>query len=212
MKKAAKHIAKIIKVLLISLIFGILIGSIMLFSVYFSANIDENKLKVKKSEIEVFCNENKLINNDNLYKYVRYEDISPNIINAFVALEDKRFFSHNGIDLYRICGALINNVKHGYFKEGGSTITQQLAKNTHLTNDKTIKRKIQELRMARLIEKKYSISSIQEINFHHLVFFFVFFSDKNSPAIVSRQPNTAPMVIFSFKIIAEQIMVITGIR
>ena len=163
MKKAAKHIGKIIKVLLISLIFGILIGSIMLFSVYFSANIDENKLKVKKSEIEVFCNENKLINNDNLYKYVRYEDISPNIINAFVALEDKRFFSHNGIDLYRICGALINNVKHGYFKEGGSTITQQLAKNTHLTNDKTFKRKIQELRMARLIEKKYSKEEILEM-------------------------------------------------
>ncbi len=163
MKKTRKNIRKIIKVLLISFIFGILIGSTMFFSVYFNANIDENKLKVKKSEIQVFCNKDELINNDDLYKYVKYDDISLNIINAFVALEDKRFFSHKGIDFYRITGALFNNIKNGYFKEGGSTITQQLAKNTHLTNEKTIKRKIKELRMARLIEKKYSKEEILEM-------------------------------------------------
>ena len=66
---------------------------------------------------------------------------------AFVAIEDKRFYSHHGVDYLRMISAAKNNIFSGSFKEGASTITQQLVKNTHLKSDKTISRKIQEIRI-----------------------------------------------------------------
>ena len=56
--------------------------------------------------------------------------------NAFIAVEDKRFYSHKGFDPYRMAGAAVRNLAAGSFKEGASTITQQLVKNTHLKNEK----------------------------------------------------------------------------
>jgi penicillin-binding protein 1A len=88
--------------------------------------------------------------------YIKLSDIPTHVINAFIAVEDKRFFSHNGVDYYRIVGAAINNLKSGKFSEGASTITQQLVKNTHLSSDKTLKRKINEIRIAQDLEKNYS--------------------------------------------------------
>ncbi|NCA93282.1 hypothetical protein EOM82_08640, partial [bacterium] len=96
--------------------------------------------------------------------------ISTNIISAFVALEDKRFFTHKGIDYYRTFGALYKNVKNRYIKEGGSTITQQLAKNTQLTNEKTLKRKIKEMKLARDIEKNYTKEEILEMYLNAIYF------------------------------------------
>ena len=81
---------------------------------------------------------------------------------AFVAIEDKRFYSHGGVDLYRIVGAALKNVAAGSFKEGASTITQQLVKNTHLKTEKTISRKIQEIRIARDLERHADKRRIME--------------------------------------------------
>ena len=64
---------------------------------------------------------------------------------AFIAAEDLRFYTHRGIDFYRILGALKSNFRSGRFVEGASTITQQLAKLTHLSGEKTIKRKLEEM-------------------------------------------------------------------
>jgi len=80
--------------------------------------------------------------------------------NAFIAKEDKRFFKHNGIDYIRILGALKSNILSGEYKEGGSTITQQLIKNTHLTQEKTIKRKLKEIKLAKELEKEFSKEEI----------------------------------------------------
>ncbi|MFR6640125.1 MAG: transglycosylase domain-containing protein [Christensenellales bacterium] len=82
--------------------------------------------------------------------------------NAFIAVEDKRFYSHKGVDPYRMAGAALRNLAAGSFKEGASTITQQLVKNTHLKNEKTLSRKIQEIRIARDLERRESKEKIME--------------------------------------------------
>ena len=73
--------------------------------------------------------------------YINPSDVPAALKNAFVALEDKRFYSHKGYDPVRMAGALLSNIKAGSLKEGASTITQQLVKNTHLSHEKTVSRK-----------------------------------------------------------------------
>ena len=79
---------------------------------------------------------------------------------AFLAAEDLRFYEHQGIDVYRILGALRSNLKNRSLAEGASTITQQLAKLTHLSSEKTIRRKLEEINLAFQIEKAYSKDEI----------------------------------------------------
>ncbi len=92
--------------------------------------------------------------------YVLPEQIPDDLKNAFVALEDKRFYSHKGYDIIRIGGAIVSNIKSRSVKEGASTITQQLVKNTHLSNERTVDRKLKEIAIARKIEKEYSKDEI----------------------------------------------------
>ena len=80
---------------------------------------------------------------------------------AFVAVEDARFYSHNGIDIKRIIGSFVTNFLTGS-QQGGSTITQQLIKNTVLTNEMSYKRKIQEAYLAMQLESEYSKEEILE--------------------------------------------------
>ncbi len=102
--------------------------------------------------------------------YVRIDELQPHTKNAFIAIEDKRFYDHDGVDYKRILSALASNIKHGGFREGASTITQQLIKNTHLSNEKTIKRKLNEMRLARRLEQVYSKDRILESYFNILYF------------------------------------------
>lgn len=92
--------------------------------------------------------------------YVLPDQIPDDLKNAFIALEDKRFYSHKGYDPIRIGGAIISNIKSRSVKEGASTITQQLVKNTHLGNERTINRKLKEIAIARKLEKEYSKDEI----------------------------------------------------
>lgn len=92
--------------------------------------------------------------------YLSPDEVPENLKKAFVALEDKRFYSHDGIDTYRIFGALVKNAKSGRIVEGASTITQQLVKNTHLTSEKSINRKLNEMAIAMKIEEEYSKDEI----------------------------------------------------
>ena len=89
---------------------------------------------------------------------------------AFIAAEDLRFYSHHGIDLYRIAGALRNNLKSNSLSEGASTITQQLAKLTHLSSQKTIRRKLEEISLAFQIERRYSKNEILEMYLNTVYF------------------------------------------
>ena len=94
--------------------------------------------------------------------YIEHDEISPNLIKAVIALEDKRFYSHYGIDIRAIIRALYVNVTNLSYKQGGSTITQQLAKIIFLSSEKSILRKIKELfitiKLEILLEKEEILS------------------------------------------------------
>ena len=90
-------------------------------------------------------------------------EIPSHVKNAFISVEDKRFYSHNGIDLKRIIGATLINLKDFSFSQGATTISQQLIKNTHLTHKKTLKRKFAEIKLTFELEKKYSKDEILNI-------------------------------------------------
>lgn len=91
---------------------------------------------------------------------VSLDEIPLHTRQAFIAAEDLRFYDHRGIDVYRILGALRSNLKSGSLAEGASTITQQLAKLTHLSAEKTIRRKLEEINLAFQIEKLYNKDEI----------------------------------------------------
>ena len=80
--------------------------------------------------------------------------------NAFIAAEDNRFYDHIGVDPIGILRAVVTNLTNRGIAQGGSTITQQLAKNAFLSQDQTLKRKIQEAILALELERKYSKKEI----------------------------------------------------
>jgi monofunctional biosynthetic peptidoglycan transglycosylase len=90
------------------------------------------------------------------------KQISPHILNALIISEDSSFYSHNGIDLDELKKSIETNLKERRFARGGSTLTQQLAKNLFLTKDKTITRKVKEFILTKRIEEKYSKNKILE--------------------------------------------------
>ncbi len=89
---------------------------------------------------------------------------------AFIAIEDRRFYQHFGVDPYGIARALVANVLHLGVSQGGSTITQQLAKNLFLTQERTIHRKLQEVLLALWLEHKYSKARILELYLNRVYF------------------------------------------
>jgi len=95
--------------------------------------------------------------------YVPIGHISPDLKNAIVAIEDRRFYEHAGFDLTGMGRAALVNIQHGRIEEGASTITQQLVKNLFLANEQTFTRKAQELLLALDIEIAYSKDEILEM-------------------------------------------------
>ncbi len=95
--------------------------------------------------------------------YARIEEMPDIYLKAVVSVEDHRFYSHNGIDIIAIGRAIVNDIKAMAFVQGGSTITQQLAKNIYFTQEKKITRKIAEAFMAFEIEKNYEKDEILEL-------------------------------------------------
>ena len=98
-------------------------------------------------------------------KNITYEDLPTSLIDAFVAVEDSRFFEHNGFDVPRFTKAFLENIKTMSFGQGGSTFTMQLIKNTYFVDDeagqgaaKSIKRKVQEIALAIELENNSVIS------------------------------------------------------
>lgn len=105
--------------------------------------------------------------NDN---YTEMTELPQTYIDAVLAVEDKRFYSHPGIDPIAIGRALINDIKAGAYVEGGSTITQQLAKNQYFTQEKKMVRKISEMFMAFKIESELSKDKILELYVNSIFF------------------------------------------
>ncbi|WP_377889755.1 transglycosylase domain-containing protein [Alkalihalobacillus sp. R86527] len=103
-------------------------------------------------------------------KTVAFEDIPDHVVNAFIAVEDVRFWDHNGVDVKRIGGAILANIKEGFGAEGASTITQQVVKNMLLEPEKTMKRKVQEAYLAVELEEAYSKEEIFEMYVNKIYF------------------------------------------
>ncbi|MCP4668322.1 MAG: penicillin-binding protein, partial [Deltaproteobacteria bacterium] len=92
--------------------------------------------------------------------FIPHNNIPRHVKDAFIAAEDTRFYRHHGIDYIRILGALIKDIKKRAFVQGGSTITQQLAKRLFLKPEKTITRKIKEIALSFKLEKRYTKDEI----------------------------------------------------
>ena len=101
---------------------------------------------------------------------VPLEQVSPHLQRAIIAIEDQRFHKHRGVDLFRIAGAAVANLREGRTAQGASTITQQLARMSFLTPDKTYTRKVQEAVVAGLLESDYSKDHILELYLNKVYF------------------------------------------
>ncbi len=102
--------------------------------------------------------------------YTKLEDLPETYVKAVLAVEDKRFYRHFGIDLIATCRALVNDIKAMAPVEGGSTITQQLAKNQYFSQEKKVTRKIAELFMAFKMEQSFTKDQILEMYVNSIFF------------------------------------------
>lgn len=144
MRSLLKIIRNIIIILIVLVIF---VSAFLIFrghSMYSSA-LSKMDLDGKVKEIE-----------ETTEYYIYYNDIPKDYINAVVAIEDHRFFDHNGLDFIAIIRAVWTDFSSRSFAQGGSTITQQLAKNIYFTQERNATRKIAEVFMASYLEKNLS--------------------------------------------------------
>ena len=102
--------------------------------------------------------------------YTVFSDLPETYTDAVLSVEDHRFYGHIGIDPIAITRAMVNDVKAGRFVEGGSTITQQLAKNLYFTQEKKMERKVAEVFMAFALERDYSKNEILELYVNTIYF------------------------------------------
>jgi penicillin-binding protein 1B len=103
-------------------------------------------------------------------RYVRLTDIPKNMVNAVLAIEDRRFYEHPGVDPIGALGALVTDLRGNKpYLVGGSTLTQQIVKNTFLTPEKTLRRKLQEQFMALVLESRFSKDQILELYLNDVV-------------------------------------------
>lgn len=145
---------KFIKKLFIAILILIILAISIIFLVghsYYTKALKEKPLFSRIDEIT--SKEN----------YVKFEEMSPNYRNAVISVEDHRYYDHGPVDFIAIGRAVFTNIKSGKLKEGGSTITQQVAKNVVFSQESTWVRKIAEIFAAYDLEKNYSKKEIFEI-------------------------------------------------
>ena len=151
---------KLFKVLIFLLLIGMSIALLFVNNGYnmHKEAIEKTPLKEKIAEIRLKEN------------YAEFSELPQTYVNAVISVEDKRFYKHNGIDILAIGRAAINAIKAMSYVEGGSTITQQLAKNMYFTQEKKMERKIAEVFMAWKIEDNYSKEDIFELYVNNIFF------------------------------------------
>jgi penicillin-binding protein 1A len=152
---------------------ALFIGGAGLFAYYVSKapELDEEALKDPISS-EIYDVNGDLfatIGGGENRKYIEYEDIPQEMIDAIIATEDARFFDHFGIDIWRLGGAVVANLRDGFGAQGASTITQQVVKNSFFTNEKKLERKAQEAWLAIQLERQYSKEEIFEMYFNKVL-------------------------------------------
>ncbi len=151
---------KFLKILMILLLIGLSIALLIIGNGYtmYKEAIENEPLEEKVAEIR------------SKESYTEFSELPQMYVNAVISVEDKRFFKHGGIDIIAIGRAAINDIKAMSYVEGGSTITQQLAKNMYFTQEKIMERKIAEVFMAWEIEANYSKEDIFELYVNSIYF------------------------------------------
>lgn len=162
------------EVMLILLVFAlVLIMSMGIYSLtVLSVPLDLTAVSDKKLSIDVYNSQGLELKENNTFNgtCVDYEYLPEYTKQAFLSIEDKQFYEHHGINLARMTKAFFNNLSSFSLKEGASTITQQLIKNTHLSNAKTFSRKLNEIKLAISLEKKMPKEEILE-NYLNIIYF-----------------------------------------
>lgn len=123
-----------------------------------------------QSAMEVQSLEDKVSEIQSRDGYTEIEELPETYLDAVVSVEDHRFYDHIGLDFIAIGRAIVNDIKAGSFVEGGSTITQQLAKNLYFTQEKKMERKIAEVFVAFDLEEQYSKDEILELYVNSIYF------------------------------------------
>ncbi len=164
-------LSSIIKILLLIvvaaiIILGSLVTSIVLGIFKKAPVIEPSEYRSQLSETSrIYSSDGKLIESlisDQFSEFVPYEDIPKDLVNAIVAIEDERFFEHNGVDYKRVVGAIVHDIKTRSFEQGASTITMQLAKNLYTSFSKSVVRKITDVYYSYQIEQDLSKEQILE--------------------------------------------------
>ena len=158
---------------LVLLVWGmILLVPLVVYYAYDLPDISNLERKNTKSAMMVMAQNGEVISTyGNVYgEWLEYQEIPLSHIEAVIAIEDRRFFDHNGLDLRGLARAIVNNLIAGRMVEGGSTISQQLAKNLYLNADRTFKRKVQELLLSFWLEMKLSKQEILAIYLNRAYF------------------------------------------
>jgi penicillin-binding protein 1A len=157
--------------LFLSVVLGVGMGIVIAF---FDDTTDISSLEDFRPEIpsKIYDRNGELISELFTVKRepVNFEDLPENLINAVLAIEDSAFYTHRGIHLKRVFGALIANIRSGKIEQGASTITMQLARTLFTGREKTYSRKIKEIWLALKIEKKYSKNEILTLYFNQIYF------------------------------------------
>ncbi len=160
-----------IVILSIFIVFSVLFFTFVIITK--DAVLDSNKLIKTGQNVIIYDDSGNEITSASLEaqkKSVQVKNLDSLTVNAFIASEDRTFYKHNGLNYKRMLKAFYKNAVSRSFKEGASTISQQLIKNTHLTSDKTIKRKLNEIKLTLKLEKKYSKDEILEMYLNTIYF------------------------------------------
>lgn len=175
-KKRSKKQSFLMRAIIIFLLFFLVtgvVGSIHVYSLVQSApSIDDDTFIYSNSSTLYDHTGEQMVTLDNGEdrQSTQIEHIPQHVRDAFIAIEDTRFYEHSGLDAKRIGGAVLSNITDGFGSEGGSTITQQVVKNSLLTSEKSIERKVQEAYLALEVEKKYTKDEILEFYLNKIYF------------------------------------------
>ena len=147
-----------------------LIIIILIIAAFLAGSVYHEARQVYKQVVADAPIEEKVAQIQSIEHYTPYSQLPKTYVEAVIAAEDKRFETHKGYDLLSVGRAVWNNIKSGNLQEGGSAITQQLARNMYFEQDKKISRKLAEIFVAREIEKLYDKDEIFELYVNSIYF------------------------------------------
>ena len=163
------------KIILVILILTTILNTIItiyMINLWNKIKLDDLSKLYPNGNTTIYDNKGNLIANlsSTYNSYSPYESIPTDVINAFISIEDSRFFIHNGLDYEGIARSILANIKDKGFSQGASTITQQLVKNVYLSNEKTLDRKINEVILALKLENILSKEDIMASYLSNVLF------------------------------------------